>query len=45
MNPILNKKVTVIIPNYNAQNYIEECLDSVLTQDYPDIEIIVIDDG
>lgn len=37
--------VSVIIPMYNAEKYISECLKSVISQDYTDIEIIVIDDG
>ena len=40
-----DKKISIIIPNYNSQEYITECLDSVLNQDYPNIEVIVIDDG
>lgn len=37
--------VTVIIPAYNHEKYIEECLESVINQTYPNLEIIVINDG
>jgi glycosyltransferase involved in cell wall biosynthesis len=36
--------VTVVIPCYNAEKWIEECIQSVLKQDYKPIEIIVVDD-
>lgn len=39
------KKVTVIVPVYNAEKYLEECLDSLVKQTLKDIEIIVINDG
>lgn len=39
-----NNLVSVIIPVYNAQRYIEETLMSVLKQTYKDVEIVVIDD-
>lgn len=37
--------VSVVIPVYNAHNYIRSCLDSICTQTLQDIEIICIDDG
>ncbi|HVF47851.1 MAG TPA: glycosyltransferase [Pyrinomonadaceae bacterium] len=37
--------VSVIIPNYNYAHYLREAIEGVLNQTYPDIEIIVVDDG
>ena len=39
------KKVSVIVPVYNVQDYIEKCLDSLVYQTLEDIEIIVVNDG
>ncbi|KIR02084.1 putative capsular polysaccharide biosynthesis protein,Glycosyl Transferase Family 2, YveT [Lachnospiraceae bacterium TWA4] len=38
-------KVSVIIPVYGVENYIEECVESVLLQSYKNMEIILVDDG
>jgi len=37
--------VSVIIPTYNVERYVEECLASIMSQTYESIELIVIDDG
>ena len=37
--------ISVIIPTHNCAAYLPEALDSVLSQTYPNIEILVIDDG
>ena len=38
-------KVSIIIPVYNVENYIEKCLDSLVNQTIDDIEIIIVNDG
>ncbi len=39
------KTISVIIPVYNVEAYLPRCLDSVLENTYPDLEIICVDDG
>lgn len=41
----MNKTVSVIVPCYNMEQYVANCLDSLLANEYEDKEIIVVDDG
>ena len=38
-------KVSLIIPVYNVENYIEKCLNSVVNQTLKDMEVIIVNDG
>lgn len=37
-------KISVIVPVYNKQDYLRGCLDSIRFQDYPDIQVVLVDD-
>ncbi len=37
--------VSIIVPLYNAEQYLEECLQCLINQTYPDIEIVLVNDG
>ncbi len=41
----MGKLISIIIPVYNTEKYLERCINSVLQQTYQDVEIILIDDG
>ena len=37
--------ISVVVPIYNVEKYLEECIDSILSQTYENLEILLIDDG
>lgn len=37
--------LSVIVPAYNVENYIKQCVDSILTQSFTDFELLLVDDG
>ena len=37
--------ISVIVPVYNVEKYIRECLDSIVNQTYKNLQIILVDDG
>ena len=38
-------KISVVIPVYNGEKYLRECVDSILAQSFKDYEIVMVDDG
>lgn len=41
----INPLVSVVVPCYNHEKYVQECIKSIIDQDYKNIELIIIDDG
>ena len=37
--------ISVIVPFYNVEQYLADCLDSILAQDFSDLEVLLVDDG
>lgn len=40
-----NDKISVIVPVYNVEKYLDECIQSIVTQSYENLEILLVDDG
>ena len=41
----MGELVSVIVPVYNVEKYIRKCIESIITQTYTNLDIILIDDG
>ena len=41
----MNELISIIVPVYKVENYLEKCIKSIINQTYKNIEIILIDDG
>lgn len=45
MGEYMNQKLSVIVPIFNCEEYLRECVDSILRQTYKNMELILVDDG
>ncbi len=45
MSELHDKKISVIIPVYKVENYIDRCIESIVNQTHKNLEIIIVDDG
>ncbi|MCR4662282.1 MAG: glycosyltransferase, partial [Endomicrobiaceae bacterium] len=41
----MDNLISVIIPIYNVEQYLRQCIDSIINQTYKNLEIILVDDG
>ena len=41
----MSANISVVVPVYKGENYLEECIDSILNQSFQNIELILVDDG
>lgn len=40
-----NEKITIVVPVYNTERYLNQCIQSIVRQSYKNLEILLIDDG
>jgi len=44
-NDLISYRISIIVPIYNVDTYLKQCLDSIVNQSYTNLEIILVDDG
>lgn len=37
--------ISIIVPVYNSEKYLRKCIESIISQSYPNYEVILVDDG
>ena len=42
---MMGEKISVIVPVYNVEAYLEKCVESILKQTYTNLEILLVNDG
>lgn len=45
MNDMKNPLISIIVPVYNVEHFIADCIDSIVSQSYKRLELILVDDG
>ena len=45
MNEFMNPQISVIVPVYNSESTLNRCVDSILSQNFKNFELLLIDDG
>ena len=43
--PLKNPEISIIVPVYKVEKYLNECIESILAQTFTDFELILVDDG
>ena len=38
-------RISIVVPVYNTEQFLERCIDSILIQDFSDYEVVIVDDG
>lgn len=41
----MNPSISVIVPVYNSEQYLSQCIESILAQTFTDFELLLVDDG
>lgn len=41
----MNEKICIVVPVYNVEKYVEKCIESIIAQSYPNLEVIIVNDG